>query len=138
MTVTTVLIIIVESNDTVHGKRPDVMSQMAIGIPSTMGIRWILLHCNSRLIGPKTHWRVCNRMLFCHTRTTYIQGCKCLNKTIGKLEQNQSNWFPKIFKDGYLRSKDQLKKFIQAEPTRFFLLRFYYLIKAGNLWSILC
>ena len=37
--VTTVLIIIVESNDTVHGKRPDVMSQMAIGIPSTMGIR---------------------------------------------------------------------------------------------------
>ena len=39
MTVTTVLIIIVESNDTVHGKRPDVMSQMAVGIPSTMGIR---------------------------------------------------------------------------------------------------
>ena len=36
---TTVLIILVESNDTVHGKRPDVMSQMAIGIPSTMGIR---------------------------------------------------------------------------------------------------
>ena len=35
----TVLIIIVESNDTVHGKHPDVMSQMAIGIPSTMGIR---------------------------------------------------------------------------------------------------
>ena len=86
------------------------MSQMAIGIPSTMGIRWILLHCNSRLIGPKTHWRVCNRMLFCHTRTTYIQGCKCLNKTIGKLEQNQSNWFPEMFKVGFLDAHCIFKK----------------------------
>ena len=113
------------------------MSQMAIGIPSTMGIRWSLLHCNSRLIGPKTHWRVCNRMLFCHTRTTYIQGCKCLNKTIGKLEQNQSNWFPEMFKVGFLDAHCIFKNIIQHEPTRFFLLCFHYLIKAGNLWSIL-
>ena len=108
----------VQLNNIVHSKRRDVMSQMAIGIPSRMGIRWILAHCKSRPIDSKTHWKVCNRMLFCHTRTTYIQGCKYLNKTIGKLEQNQSSWFPEMFKDCCILDAHCIFRNL-SEPSRF-------------------
>ena len=112
------------------------MSQMAIGIPSKMGIWWILAHCKSRPIDSKTHWRVCNRMLSCHTRTTYIQGCKCLNKTTGKLEQNQSSWFPEMCKDCCIL--DARRIFRNLYPSRLgFFISFNYLIKTGNPWSIL-